>query len=77
MRYRAIKTVSLNRGREAILITRIDGLIGFSEAISAVAPKTEVQPVENASILPKWILPENGSKDAVTWEKFIFSREFC
>ena len=32
-----------NRGVEDILITCIDGLIGFPEAISAVYPKTEVQ----------------------------------
>lgn len=32
-----------NRGVEDILITCIDGLIGFPEAISAVYPKTEIQ----------------------------------
>ena len=32
-----------NRGVEDILITCIDGLTGFSEAISAVYPKTEIQ----------------------------------
>ena len=32
-----------NRGLDDILITCIDGLIGFSEAISAVYPKTEIQ----------------------------------
>lgn len=32
-----------NRGVEDILITCIDGLIGFLEAISAVYPKTEIQ----------------------------------
>ena len=32
-----------NRGVEDILITCIDGLTGFAEAISAVYPKTEVQ----------------------------------
>ena len=32
-----------NRGVEDILITCIDGLVGFPEAISAVFPKTEIQ----------------------------------
>ena len=32
-----------NRGVEDILITCIDGLMGFPEAISAVYPKTEIQ----------------------------------
>ena len=32
-----------NRGVEDILITCIDGLTGFPEAISAVYPKTEIQ----------------------------------
>ena len=32
-----------NRGVEDILITCVDGLTGFSEAISAVYPKTEIQ----------------------------------
>lgn len=32
-----------NRGVEDILITSVDGLTGFPEAISAVYPKTEVQ----------------------------------
>ena len=32
-----------NRGVEDILITCVDGLIGFPEAISAVFPKTEIQ----------------------------------
>lgn len=32
-----------NRGVEDILITCIDGLVGFPEAIAAVYPKTEVQ----------------------------------
>ena len=32
-----------NRGVEDILITCIDGLVGFPEAISAVYPKTEIQ----------------------------------
>ena len=32
-----------NRGVDDILITCIDGLTGFPEAISAVYPKTEVQ----------------------------------
>ena len=32
-----------NRGVEDILIACIDGLTGFSEAIAAVCPKTEIQ----------------------------------
>jgi transposase-like protein len=32
-----------NRGVEDILITCIDGLVGFPEAIAAVYPKTEIQ----------------------------------
>jgi Transposase and inactivated derivatives len=32
-----------NRGVEDILITCVDGLTGFPEAISAVFPKTEIQ----------------------------------
>ena len=32
-----------NRGVDDILIACIDGLTGFSEAIAAVCPKTEIQ----------------------------------
>lgn len=32
-----------NRGVDDILITCVDGLIGFPEAINAVFPKTEIQ----------------------------------